>query len=106
MISTKMSAEEAKEYSGTPEPGNMPAYSWGTTVCLDDDLLSRLGMTAPPDVGTEFMLTARVVVTSTRASQQQDGDKEASCELQITEMELGPAGSKTSAADTLYGSST
>lgn len=106
MISTKMSAEEAKEYSGAPEPGNMPAYSYGTLLCLDDDLLERLGMTNPPAVGTEFTLTARVLVVGTRASQQQDGDKESSCEMQITEMELGPVGSKTSAADTLYGSST
>lgn len=88
MISTKMSEEEAKEYSSGPEVGNAPAYSYGTVLCLDDDLLTKLGITTPPTVGTTMMLNARVVVTSTSVNQQQDGDKEARVELQITDMEL------------------
>lgn len=103
MISTKMSPEEAKEYyAGPTEAGDEPAYSYGTTVCLDDELLKRLGMETPPAVGTTMMLMARVVVTSTGVNQQQDGDKESRCELQITDMELNPAPTKPD-SDVMYG---
>lgn len=90
MISTKMSPEKAKEYA-TGEPvsaSDAPAYSWGTSLCLDTELLKRLGIEAPPEVGKEFTLTARCVVTGTSQRQQQDGDKDQSLDLQITDMEL------------------
>lgn len=84
MISTKMSPEKAKEYaSGPATAGDAPAYSYGTTLCLDNELLQRLGMSEPPPVGTVLTLNAMVVVTSTGVNQQQDGDKEARCDLQI-----------------------
>jgi hypothetical protein len=101
MISTKMSKEEAKAYMGSPVPGDAPAYSYGTTLCLDDALLKKLGFGEPPPVGTELTLTAKVVVTSTGVNQQQDGDKEARCDMQITDMELKGAGPDT--ANVLYG---
>ena len=100
MISTKMSPEEAKEYTSGPSEANAPAYSYGTLVCLDDELMKRLGMSEPPAVGTVMTLTAHVVVTSTGVNQQQDGDKEARCELQITEMDLARA--TKSDADVFY----
>ena len=103
MITTKMSAEKAKEYTGSVAPSDAPAYSYGTTVCLDSELLKRLGFSDPPAVGTEMLLTAKVVVTSTGVNQQQDGDKEARCELQITEMDLSSQGKD--AATVLYGGS-
>lgn len=102
MISTKMSKEEAKEYaSGIPSDGNAPMYSYGTTLCLDDSLLKKLGFPEPPPVGTELTLTAKVVVTSTGVNQQQDGDKEMRCDMQITDMELKGGG--PDAAAVLYG---
>jgi hypothetical protein len=52
-------------------------------------------------VGTKMMLTAMVEVTSTSQSQQQDGDKESRCELQITDMELADA-SRPDAAAVMY----
>lgn len=101
MISTKMSKEEAKEYASGPSAENAPAYSWGTSICLDDDLLTRLGFTEPPPVGTVLTLNAKVTVTSTGVNQQQDGDKESRCEMQITDMEL--KGDGPDAANVLYG---
>lgn len=101
MISTKMSKEEAKEYASGPSAENAPAYSWGTCLCLDDDLLTRLGFTEPPPVGTVLTLNAKVTVTSTGVNQQQDGDKESRCEMQITDMEL--KGEGPDAANVLYG---
>ncbi|MGJ7508688.1 capsid staple protein [Variovorax sp. GT1P44] len=102
MISTKMSKEEAKEYTScAPSEGNAPMYSYGTMLCLDDSLLKKLGFPEPPAVGTELTLTAKVVVTSTGVNQQQDGDKEMRCDMQITDMELKGGG--PDAASVLYG---
>ncbi|WP_422096885.1 capsid staple protein [Variovorax sp.] len=92
MVSTKMTPKVAKEYVDGPSVGDAPAYSYGTSLCLDDELLRRLGFTTPPAVGTELTLRARVVVTSTSENQQQDGDKVARCDLQITDMELNSDG--------------
>lgn len=105
MISTKMSPSEAKEYSGTVTSGDAPAYSYGTGLCLDTELLKKLGFENPPPVGTEFTLMAKVVVTGARSSQEQDGDRRVTSDMQITDMELGaPKKAGPSAADTLYGS--
>jgi hypothetical protein len=101
MISTKMSPKAAKEYTEGPVAGDAPAYSYGTTLCLDDELLKRLGLDEPPAVGTVLTLEAKVVVTSTGVNQQQDGDKEARCDMQITDMELH--GARPDAASVLYG---
>ncbi len=104
MISTKMSPEKAKEYTDGPtSAADAPAYSWGTSLCLDTEMLGKLGISTPPEVGTEFMLQARCVVTGTSQRQQQDGDKDQSLDLQLTEMDLAPAGPKKSDADVLYG---
>lgn len=101
MISTKMSPKEAKAYTEGPSVSDAPAYSYGTCLHLDDELLKRLGIDEPPAVGTVLTLQAKVTVTSTGVNQQQDGDKEARCELQITDMEL--KGEGPDAASVLYG---
>jgi hypothetical protein len=89
MVNMKMTAEEAKEYTGAPiSAGDAPAYPYGLCICLNDDSLKKLGFDDPPPVGTQMRVTAMVTVTSTGVNQQQDGDKEARCELQITDMEL------------------
>lgn len=89
MVNMKMTAEEAKEYTSAPvSVGDAPAYPYGLTVCLNDDSLKKLGYDNPPPVGVQLRLTAMVTVTSTGVNQQQDGDKEARCDLQITDMEL------------------
>lgn len=73
------------------KPGDGPAYPYGLCLYLDNDTLAKLGYTSPPEVGAELMLQARVVVTSTGVTQQQDGDKEQRAELQITDMALSRA---------------
>lgn len=93
MISMKLSKEEAGKMSGAVEikPGDGPAYPYGLCLYLDDETLKKLGFGDPPAVGSELMLVAKVTVTSTGVNQQQDGDKEARCDLQITDMELAGA---------------
>lgn len=93
MINMKLSKEEAGKMSGAIEakPGDGPAYPWGLSINLNSETLKKIGYADPPAVGTEMMLMAKVVVTSTGVNQQQDGDKESRCELQITDMQLAGA---------------
>lgn len=103
MINMKMTKKAAAEYaSGPASAEDAPAYPYGLELCLNDDSLKQLGITDPPAVGTEMTLMAKVTVTSTGVNQQQDGDKEARCSLQITDMELS-GGARTDTADVLYG---
>lgn len=100
MINMQMSKEEAKEYTN-PEPADAPKYPWGLCISLDDDSLTKLGMTAPPAVGTQMQVTALVTVTSCGMNQTQGGEAESRCELQITDMELSGA-ARPDTASVLY----
>ena len=100
LVNMQMSQEEAKEYtSAMPgDPGNAPRYPWGLCINLDDDSLTKLGITELPAVGSTLLLMAHVTVTSVRSSQQMDGDKESGTELQITDMALSAPTTKDAAA--------
>lgn len=86
--------EAAKDSMGAccapGDPGDMPLYSYGTKVCLNDEDIKKLGI-ALPVVGSKFMLYAMVEVTSARAEKVQDG-AEIGADFQITDMALEPAG--------------
>lgn len=90
MISMKLTPAEAKkedDVDGSGPDSDAPAYPCGLTVYLDDEALAKLGMTSMPDIGTPFLMTARVEVCSTSQYQNQSGaDK--SLSLQITDMQL------------------
>lgn len=95
MINMKMTKKEAKEYT-SPSPENAPAYPYGLSLYLNDETLKKLGYETAPAAGTELTLIAKVTVTSCGMNQQQDGDQEIRCDLQITDMELsGPAADAT-----------
>jgi hypothetical protein len=106
LTNMQMSEEEAKEYAGiaTSEGvGNAPKYPYGLEVCLRDDSLKNLGIEKLPEVGTEMLLMAKVIVTSVRSSQQMDGDKESGCDLQITDMSLSEPVAQIDPATVMYG---
>jgi len=84
----KLTPDEAKqETASAPSDAEQPAYPYGLTICLDDDSLSKLGIDSLPDVGTPFLLTARVEVCSTSQYQNQGGS-DRNLSLQITDMQL------------------
>ncbi|PVX84344.1 capsid staple protein [Paraburkholderia unamae] len=93
MISMKLTPVEAKQESTADAPttvdADRPAYPYGLTVCLDDESLSKLGVTSLPDVGTPFTMTARVEVCSASQYQNQSGT-DRNLSLQITDMQLDP----------------
>lgn len=102
MISMKQSAEEAKEECAVScEPRE---YPYGLEIRLDEESLSKLGLTAPPAVGSEMVITAKVVVTSASQYQTQGQEAESSSCWQITDMEVSGSQTRSTAAQSLYGS--
>lgn len=96
-------ARENKPESAAVEP---PAYPWGLSVHLDDDVLEKLGITKLPDVDDKLMLVARVNVTSVSSnSYAGDTKKHRSVALQIVDLAIGPneTSDKPAAQDVLYG---
>lgn len=98
LVSMKQSAEEAKEQSACCEPGDAPQFPYGLELSLDEEALAKLGITAPPAVGTTMMITAKVVVTRASSYQTQGNDPESSSAWQITDMECSSTGSTAAAA--------
>lgn len=109
MISMKLTPAEAKSETMLGEASELPEYPYGLTICLDDDVLAKLGIdpSSLPKVGTVFTIEARAEVCSTSQYQNQDG-ADSSLSLQITDMSLsqGDAAPRDSSqiANRLYGS--
>lgn len=104
MVNMQQSAEESQE-ANEPAVADAPKYPYGLELRLDEEALAKLGMDKPPAVGTEMMISAKVVVTSASQYQTQDGEAEASSCWQITDMEMSGSPSNGNAADKLYGGS-
>jgi hypothetical protein len=102
MINLKLTPKEAKEtmLCGPCDPEG-PAYPYGLTLELSDEVLEKLGVKDLPGVGAEILLTAKAKVTSVSINERQDadGDKEAdkrrSVGLQITDLDVPALTAKT-----------
>jgi hypothetical protein len=101
----KMSSEERGEYTGQAIEVKEPSYPYGLSIDLDDGSMEKLGITALPKVGTEMMITAKVVVKSVSSNQYEGSDAESRMCLQITDMEIGGENKKQDKAESLYGDS-
>lgn len=93
----------------TDDSGCVPCepnpYGYGLLIRLNDDQCEALGITAPPAAGTRVGLRAVAYVATATQSVEQDGDDagpDVFLELQITDLEIGPAASDTSTTDALY----
>lgn len=103
LVSMKTTPAEAKkeadEWAG--KATTQPEYPYGLTICLDDDMLKKLGIAGMPAVGTPMTLTAKVEVCSASQYSTVGKDTEQNVSLQITDMSLeGDSG--PSVADRLY----
>lgn len=83
-------------------------YPYGCCLSLDEETLTKLGMTELPKAGSTITFTAqaRVASTSVRSEAAEPGEgegaeKERRVELQITNMDLG-AGATRSPESVLY----
>lgn len=102
LVNMKMSQEERGEYTDGAKPME-PTYPYGLSIDLDDGSMEKLGITALPKVGTEMMITAKVVVKSVSSNQYEGSDAESRMCLQITDMEIGGESKKQDKAKSLYG---
>lgn len=98
MVNMKQSAEEAGE--GNDVCGKKSEYPYGLEIRLDEEALAKLGIGAPPAVGTVMQITASVTVSSASQNKTMDGEVEASSCWQITDMEVAAA--PKDAATALY----
>lgn len=103
LVNMKMSSEERGEYTGQAIEAKEPSYPYGLSIDLDDGSMEKLGITALPKVGTEMMITAKVVVKSVSSNQYEGSDAESRMCLQITDMEIGGENKKQDKAESLYG---
>lgn len=103
LVNMKMAAEERGEYTGQALEVKEPSYPYGLSIDLDDGSMEKLGITALPKVGTEMMITAKVVVKSVSSNQYEGSDAESRMCLQITDMEVSGENKKQDKAESLYG---
>lgn len=93
MQNMAMTKKEAKEEYGSPTADSeLPKYPYGLRLYLDDETLTKLGITTLPIVSSTMLLQAQVTVVSVGSSQSQGDDAESTVNLQITDMELSAAG--------------
>lgn len=102
MIDMTLTAEESKQEDCCvpASGGDGPKYPYGLSLSLDNISLTKLGI-GLPEIGASLTLSAKVTVTNVSTHQEQDGDMERSCSMQITDMQLDGAG--PSAAAVIYG---
>lgn len=101
---------EAKTMLGEAVQSDAPEYPYGLRLCLDDESLTKLGITELPAIDAEFKVTALVCVVSVSQYESQGSDKpNRSVDLQIEMMELAPAqeeaGEGKSIAQRMYANS-
>lgn len=80
-----------------------PAYPWGLELSLNDEVLTKLGLTTMPEVGETLVVLAKARVTRCSSNETAEGGKRRDCTLQITDLGVEDAGEKLEgAADALY----
>lgn len=99
-----LTAAEAKEnmIGYASDVGEAPKFPYGLSLDLNNDVLTKLGITTLPAVGASMLLSAEVKVTRISAYEEQDGAEQC-LGLQIVAMDLSaPAEEQPSAASRLY----
>lgn len=110
MIDMKLKPE-AKTMLGEAVESGSPEYPYGLRICLDNESLTKLGITELPPIGAEFKVAALACVVSVSQHESQGSDKpHRSVDLQIEMMQLAPAKEEsgeggTSQAQRLYANS-
>lgn len=109
MVDMALTPEERKASEpkvAESSEGEGPRYPWGLAIHLDDETLTKLGITELPTVGAGVTFRARAKVNNVSANETDEGGAKKvrrSVSLQVTAMGLDAGLPKRSAADTLYG---
>lgn len=101
MKNMQLSAQESKA-TVNPAAGDGPRYPYGLNLHLSNESLAKLALAGLPAVGTELMLHAKVTVTEISEREEQDGDKQRSLSLQITDLALAAPPTSEEDAAKLY----
>lgn len=91
--------EEKAEIVSDPEINRFP---WGLSINLEDESLTKLGITTLPKVGDMVQIVAVAKIDRVSESENNRGT-DRSVSLQIEEMALEPAGPEKDAAEVLFG---
>lgn len=92
MVDMKKSEEQiARELDPTPEPNPeyVNEYPYGLCICLDNDMIEKLGLDDDVEAGDGIQFVAYAKVTSSSSNDTAAGTKRR-VEIQITHMGLGP----------------
>lgn len=95
-------AEEKKRNEGMKIGGESPSgprYPYGLKLCLEDEVVDKLGLDELPKVGKKMRLTAVVEVCGTSQREEVKGKKRQTLDLQIVKMGLGPNTAEGEAPD-------
>jgi hypothetical protein len=82
----KLAASERNRYAG--EAPTQPAYSYGTTLRLENAELQKLAMKKLPKIGDEYEIRAIGKVCNVYESQSEGGREDRAVQIQITHMAL------------------
>lgn len=100
----KAEREKMMEGPASLAAGDYPEYPWGMCLELDDSSLTKLGMTELPEVGENYMLIAKVSVTSVSSNETANGGKSRRVSLQVTDLALeAEAKDVKTVSDAMYG---
>lgn len=90
MVSLKRSPEEMKKETGPVALSDYkpPAYGYDTRICLDDEVLKRMGVKVLPDAETKFTAKITGFVSSARSNARAGGKNDRSVELQVTDIKV------------------
>lgn len=99
LVSMKLDTKERKKMREPSVLADGPVYPWGLQLNLNEDVLDKLDVDdgAMPKIGSEVLVAAKAKVTGVHSHDRESG-KQRSVELQITELGLGEAGSKSTNA--------
>ncbi|HXF44855.1 MAG TPA: hypothetical protein VNK91_01935 [Burkholderiaceae bacterium] len=99
----QLSKAESETMLSPSKPSDGPRYPYGLQLHLTTEVLDKLALAGLPEVGATVMVHARATVVSVSQREEQDGDKQKTCELQITDLALAPEPKDGDLARALYG---
>lgn len=89
MVDLELDNKESEKETVEAQELEKPKYPWGTSMCLEQDVIEKLGFKDLPEVGEEFIITAKVHVTGVGKRETKDEEYK-NINLQMTEMSLEP----------------
>lgn len=88
MVTTRLSAKE-REATAPGVAAESPEYPYGTRICLDNEMLERLGIDSLPEVGNSFAVSGIGEVISVSEHDGPDG-KRRSVDIQLIRLAVTP----------------